>query len=308
MKFWQRAEKAGLLFPVLPNDVLTKTFDGSKCVTLDGQALAKALIAVCSKMAKEQNLQPKLAVVLAGEDPASQVYVANKTKMFAEAGFPSETICIPSHECTLAKLFATIDRLNEDNSVHGILVQLPLPKGINSADVLARIRPEKDVDGFLPQNVGLLATDNYTGALPCTPFGMMALLKAYGISVAGKNAVVIGRSNIVGKPMALLLLGEDATVTLAHSKSLDLPALCSKADIIVAAAGQRELVRAEFVKPGAVILDVGIHRTESGKLCGDVQREVTARAAALSPVPKGVGPMTIAMLLVNTLLASRARG
>ena len=194
--------------------------------------------------------------------------------------------------------------MNFDGNVDGILVQLPLPKKLNSEKILNTIIPQKDVDGFQTHNIGSLATGEFNGAIACTPFGIMAMLYSYGITISGKNAVVIGRSNIVGKPMGLLLLSADATVTLAHSKTKNLNEICKNADILVAAAGQSQMITKDFIKPGAIVIDVGIHRKENGKLCGDVHDNVKEIASALSPVPGGVGPMTIAMLMVNTAIAA----
>lgn len=248
-------------------------------------------------------MKPCLAVILVGDDPASQVYVANKTKAFAAVGFASSLHRLPA-STPQASLEGLIEELNRDPGVHGMLLQLPLPQHLEAKGALARISPAKDVDGFLPENLGKLAAGDPSGALACTPFGVMVLLEAAGIALRGRRVLVIGRSLTVGKPMGLLLLNSDATVTYAHSRSENLQILVRESDVVVAAAGVRELVQAAWLQPHAVVVDVGMHRDESGKLGGDVQRGAEQRCAALSPVPGGVGPMTIAMLLVNTALAA----
>ncbi len=249
---------------------------------------------------------PGLAVILVGEDPASQVYVRNKQKACEEVGFYSEKHTLPANT-TRETLLALIDKLNNQKNIHGILVQLPLPKesGIAEEDVIQAIDPAKDVDAFGYANVGRITVGN-ASFLPCTPAGVMELLHTYGIDPAGKEAVVIGRSNIVGKPQALLLLAENATVTVAHSRTPDLAAVTRRADIVVAAVGKARLITADMIKEGAVVIDVGMNRDENGKLCGDVDFEsVSQKASYITPVPGGVGPMTIAMLLQNTLTAAK---
>ena len=255
---------------------------------------------------------PGLAVVLVGEDPASSVYVRSKGKATVEAGMESIEHRLPD-TASESELLALVDTLNRDPNVDGILVQLPLPGQIDSARVIAAIDPDKDVDGFHVENAGRLAV-GAEAMVPCTPLGCLHLLKAELGDLTGLNAVVIGRSNIVGKPMAMLLLGESCTVTIAHSRTKDLPALCRTADILVAAVGRPEMVRGDWVKPGAAVIDVGINRlapTEEsgrGRLVGDVAYyEVATVAGAITPVPGGVGPMTIAMLLRNTLVAAHRR-
>ena len=255
---------------------------------------------------------PGLAVVLVGEDPASSVYVRSKGKATVEAGMESVEHRLP-YTASESELLALVDTLNRDPNVDGILVQLPLPGQIDSARVIAAIDPDKDVDGFHVENAGRLAV-GAEAMVPCTPLGCLHLLKAELGDLTGRNAVVIGRSNIVGKPMAMLLLGESCTVTIAHSRTNDLPALCRTADILVAAVGRPEMVRGDWVKPGAAVIDVGINRlapTEEGgkgRLVGDVAYdEVATVAGAITPVPGGVGPMTIAMLLRNTLVAAHRR-
>lgn len=276
---------------------------------LDGKALAAEIRAEVK--AQVDDLQQKgvhtaLAVVLVGDDPASQVYVRNKIKACGEAGIKSLEFRMPS-ETTQEALLAKIAELNADDTVDGILVQLPLPRQINAEAVIAAIDPAKDVDGFHTANAGALVTGK-EGFVPCTPFGVMRLIEKSGVDPAGKAAVIVGRSNIVGKPMALLLLAANATVTVAHSKTPDLGAVTRTADILVAAVGRVKLIKADMVKPGAIVIDVGMNRDENGKLCGDVDfASVKDVAGHITPVPGGVGPMTIAMLLQNTVIAARKR-
>ncbi len=276
---------------------------------LDGKALAAEIRAEVK--AQVDDLQQKgvhtaLAVVLVGDDPASQVYVRNKIKACGEAGIKSLEFRMPS-ETTQEALLAKIAELNADDTVDGILVQLPLPRQINAEAVIAAIDPAKDVDGFHTANAGALVTGK-EGFVPCTPFGVMRLIEKSGVDPAGKAAVIVGRSNIVGKPMALLLLAANATVTVAHSKTPDLGAVTRAADILVAAVGRAKLIKADMVKPGAVVIDVGMNRDENGKMCGDVDfASVKDVAGHITPVPGGVGPMTIAMLLQNTVIAARKR-
>ncbi len=282
---------------------------------LDGKAFAagvRAKVAAhVARLKDEHGLVPGLAVVLVGEDPASQVYVRNKHAQTVEAGMASFEHRLPA-ETSEAELLALVARLNADPSVHGILVQLPLPGHLNSDLVINAIAPGKDVDGFHVSNVGLLATGQKS-MVPCTPLGCLMLLRDLHGSLSGMEAVVVGRSNIVGKPMAQLLLGDSCTVTVAHSRTRDLAAVCRRADILVAAVGRAEMITGDFVKPGATVIDVGINRVErDGKprLVGDVQYASAAEVAgAITPVPGGVGPMTIACLLANTLTAAcRAHG
>jgi len=240
-----------------------------------------------------------------GEDPASRVYVRNKHKACAEVGFYSEVHELPA-DATEQQVLDLIDRLNECADIHGILVQLPLPKHLDEQKILLRIKPEKDVDAFHPYNVGKIMIGDYN-VLPCTPAGVMQLLSRSGVSASGKHCVVIGRSNIVGKPMAMLLLHDNGTVTVCHSRTPDLRAQTLQADILVSAVGRAGFVTADMVKPGAVVIDVGINRNADGKLCGDVDFEpVSEVASMITPVPGGVGPMTITMLLQNTLTAATA--
>ena len=262
--------------------------------------LVPAFVAVAGR-------KPGLTVVLVGEDPASGVYVRSKGKATEAAGMKSDTIILPA-DTSEDDLLDLVRKLNADATVDGILVQLPLPKQINENAVIATIDPNKDVDGFHPVNAGRLATGLH-GFVPCTPLGCLMLLKDRLGDLAGKDAVVIGRSNIVGKPMAQLLLGESCTVTIAHSKTKDLPAVVRRADIVVAAVGRPEMVKADWIKPGAAVIDVGINRIDAGegktRLVGDVAfDEVSQVAGAITPVPGGVGPMTIAVLLRNTLVAA----
>ncbi len=252
---------------------------------------------------KARRITPGLAVVIVGNDPASRVYVNNKKKACAECGIYSEEYALPE-ETTEEALLALVRELNERPDIHGILVQLPLPKHISEDKVILTIRPEKDVDAFHKQNVGAIMTGDYE-FVPCTPAGVMALLDEYGIDVTGKRAVVIGRSNIVGKPQAMLLLHKNATVTICHSRTQNLAEITREADILVAAIGKLEFVTKDMVKPGAVVIDVGMNRNAEGKLRGDVAfDEVSEIASYITPVPGGVGPMTITMLMQNTLRAA----
>lgn len=276
---------------------------------LDGKALAAEIRSeVKTQVAAlaEKGVSTALAVILVGDDSASQVYVRNKIKACADTGIRSLEFRMPA-ETTQQQLLAKIAELNADENVDGILVQLPLPKQINADAVISAIDPAKDVDGFHVVNAGALVTGK-KGFVPCTPFGVMRLIEKSGVNPRGKSAVIVGRSNIVGKPMALLLLAADATVTVAHSRTPDLCAVTRNADILVAAVGRAKLIKADMVKPGAVVIDVGMNRDENGKLCGDVDfSEVKAIAGSITPVPGGVGPMTIAMLMQNTVLAAQMR-
>ncbi|ATP40947.1 bifunctional methylenetetrahydrofolate dehydrogenase/methenyltetrahydrofolate cyclohydrolase FolD [Solibacillus sp. R5-41] len=257
-------------------------------------------VAIRVEALKKQGLTPGLAVILVGENPASKTYVTNKQKSCEQIGMYSELIKLPE-DTTEENLLDQIRTLNERQDIHGILVQLPLPKHIDEDEVIATISPEKDVDGFSPVSVGkmMLGQDTY---LPCTPYGVMKLLEYSGIEVAGKHAVIVGRSHIVGKPMGQLLLQNDATVTYTHSKTPDLPSFTKQADIIIAAVGRANFITKEHVKEGAVVIDVGINRDENNKLCGDVNfADVDGIASHITPVPGGVGPMTITMLLANTV-------
>jgi methylenetetrahydrofolate dehydrogenase (NADP+)/methenyltetrahydrofolate cyclohydrolase len=252
---------------------------------------------------KARGVTPGLAVIIVGEDPASRVYVANKVKACAELGLHSEHIVMPA-DTPEAALLAKIAELNRDAKIHGILVQLPVPKHIDSNKVLEAISPDKDVDGFHPENVGALVTGNMRFA-PCTPYGSMKLLEKSGVTIEGKHAVVVGRSNIVGKPMALLLLQANATVTICTSKTVDLAKFTRDADILVVATGKPKMITGDMIKPGAAVIDVGINRLPDGKLCGDVDFDSAKEVAGwITPVPGGVGPMTITMLVANTVQAA----
>lgn len=276
---------------------------------LDGKAVSAAVkqeVKTEVETLKQQGIAVGLAVIIVGDNPASRTYVNNKKKACAEAGIVSEEYALPE-STTQAELLDLIDTLNKKESIHGILCQLPLPKHLDEKAVIAAISPEKDVDAFHAVNVGHIMIGDYS-FLPCTPAGIMEMLKYYQIPIAGKECVVIGRSNIVGKPMAMLLLQQNGTVTVCHSKTVNLAAVTSRADILVAAVGIPKFVTADMVKDGAVVIDVGMDRDENGKLCGDVDfAAVEPKAAYITPVPGGVGPMTIATLLKNTVTAARSR-
>jgi methylenetetrahydrofolate dehydrogenase (NADP+)/methenyltetrahydrofolate cyclohydrolase len=273
---------------------------------IDGNALSQKLRAEVTsrtQVLKAKGITPGLAVILVGENPASQVYVRNKVKACQDSGLHS-LLEKYAEDMTEKALLDRIESLNQDPSIHGILVQLPLPKHIDSQKVIEAISPHKDVDGFHIASAGALMT-GMPGFWPCTPYGCMKMLESIGYDLKGKHAVVIGRSNIVGKPMAMMLLQKNATVTICHSATPDLKAMTLQADVIVAAVGKRNVLTADMVKPGAVVLDVGMNRNDEGKLCGDVDFDgVKAVASHITPVPGGVGPMTITMLLVNTLEAA----
>ena len=277
-------------------------------VIIDGKATAQAVRGALrdevAAVVAEKKTAPGLAVVIVGSDPASQVYVRNKHKACGEVGMYSEVHELPA-ETTEDELLLLIDKLNKDAKIHGILVQLPLPKHLDEEKVILAIDPKKDVDAFHPQNVGKIMIGNFS-FVPCTPAGVMELLKHYNIDPAGKHCVIIGRSNIVGKPQAMLMLKENATVTICHSKTADLAQITKSADILVAAVGKANFVTADMVKEGAIVIDVGINRNADGKLCGDVDfSSVEPMASYITPVPGGVGPMTITMLLKNTLTAAK---
>jgi len=274
---------------------------------IDGKAIAAKVRAEVKEGVAEftarTGIRPGLTVVIVGEDPASQVYVRNKGKASAEAGFQSRQIDLPA-STTERDLLDLVARLNADESVHGILVQLPLPGHIDDKKVIETISPEKDVDGFHPVNAGRLFTGG-ASFLPCTPYGILKMLDHEKVDLKGRHAVVVGRSNIVGKPVAMLLLSRHATVTICHSRTLDLPSVVRSGDVVVAAVGKAEMIRGSWIKPGAVVIDVGMNRNAAGKLCGDVAfEEAKEIAGAVTPVPGGVGPMTIAMLLQNTYEAA----
>lgn len=275
---------------------------------IDGKAIAaevKARVAAETEDLKARGITPGLAVILVGDDPASQIYVNSKERECAKVGFYSEKYVLPA-SASMDEILALVDKLNRDERLHGILCQLPLPRGLRPDAVINAISPDKDVDAFHPVNVGRVTRGDYIFA-PCTPAGVMEMLRHEGIPVAGKHCVVVGRSDIVGKPMALLMLHADATVTVCHSKTTDLAARCREADILVAAVGKPRFITADMVKPGAVVIDVGMNRLD-GKLYGDVNYAgVEPIAGYITPVPGGVGPMTIAMLLRNTLTAAKLR-
>lgn len=276
---------------------------------IDGKAVSARVKEQVRKEAetlKEKGIEIGLAVVIVGDNPASRVYVNNKKKACAEVGFNSYEYALPE-ETTEAELLELVEKLNNDDKVNGILVQLPLPKQINENAIINAIRPEKDVDAFHPENVGHIMIGDFS-FLPCTPAGVMELIAETGVDVCGKNCVVIGRSNIVGKPMAMLLLHKNGTVTICHSRTKNLEEICSNADILVAAVGKAGFVTPDMVKEGAVVIDVGMNRNAEGKLCGDV--DYTAcfdKAGYITPVPGGVGSMTIAMLMRNTLTAAKIK-
>ncbi len=271
---------------------------------IDGKAVSAAVKERVRDEIARDGLDIGLAVVIVGDDPASRVYVNNKKKACEFCGIKSYEYALPQ-DTTEAELLELIDTLNGDAKVNGILVQLPLPKQLDEKTIIEHISPVKDVDAFHESNVGRIMIGNYA-FLPCTPAGCMELIHSTGVDVSGKECVVIGRSNIVGKPMAMLLLHENGTVTVCHSRTKNLAEVCSRADILIAAVGRANFVTADMVKDGAVVIDVGINRLENGKLCGDVKfDEVSEKAGYITPVPGGVGPMTIAMLMKNTVMAKR---
>lgn len=277
---------------------------------IDGKAIAaliRAEQATRAAQLKEQGIEPALAVILVGEDPASKVYVRNKARACKECGIRSEVIRM-SAETTQAELMAEIERVNSDPALHGLLIQLPLPAHLDEAAALAAVDWRKDVDGFHKMNAGALL-EGEEGVRPCTPAGCMELLRRSHVPLAGANAVVVGRSNIVGKPMALMLLEANCTVTICHSRTKNLPDIVKNADIVVAAVGRAGFITGDMIKPGAAVIDVGINRREDGTLCGDVDFDAAQEKAGwITPVPGGVGPMTIAMLMKNTLDAAEKHG
>jgi methylenetetrahydrofolate dehydrogenase (NADP+)/methenyltetrahydrofolate cyclohydrolase len=276
---------------------------------IDGKAIAAKIreeIAAGVAMLKSKGVTPGLAVVLVGDDPASQVYVRMKEQACEKAGIYSDEHKLPK-ETTEAQLLALVDELNRDERIDGILVQLPLPRQIDESKVLEAISPKKDVDGFHPYNVGRLVTGNPLFQ-PCTPYGVMKMIEHTGVDLTGKEVVVVGRSNIVGKPVALMCLAQHATVTICHSRTKDLAAQVAKADVLIAAVGRAEMIKGSWIKPGAVVIDVGVNRVGDKKLVGDVEFDAALeRAGAITPVPGGVGPMTITMLLYNTLESAKRR-
>ena len=276
---------------------------------INGKEISAAIRAeikeATERLVAESGVRPGLAVIIVGEDPASQVYVRNKKRACDEVGFYSESYELPE-STTQDELNALVDRLNKDEKIHGILCQLPLPKHLDENEVIMRIDPKKDVDAFHPENVGKIMIGDYS-FLPCTPAGVMALLERSGIEVSGKKCVVVGRSNIVGKPQAMLLLEKNGTVTICHSRTKNLAEVCRRADILVAAIGKADFFTGDMIKEGAVVIDVGMNRRADGKLTGDVDFEsVAPKASYITPVPGGVGPMTITMLMQNTLTAAKS--
>jgi methylenetetrahydrofolate dehydrogenase (NADP+) / methenyltetrahydrofolate cyclohydrolase len=279
---------------------MTEIIDGKKVA----EHLRKEVREEVKKLKEETNIVPGLAAVLVGTNPASQIYVRNKRKACEEVGIYSEEYNLPE-DITEGDLLSLVEKLNHDEKIHGILVQLPLSKQINEAKILRAVSPMKDIDGFHPENVGLLVEGN-PRFIPCTPYGIIKLLDYYGIEIQGKEAVVVGRSNIVGKPISLLLLHRHATVTISHSRTRSLAEVTLRADILVAAIGRAKLITEDMVKEGATVIDVGINRLPDGKLSGDVDFErVSEKASYITPVPGGVGPMTIGMLLWNTLSSAK---
>ena len=273
---------------------------------IDGKRVAKSTLQALRPRIDALPRPPGIAVVRVGEDPASKVYVGRKTARAQRLGFRHEEVHL-DETVSQAMLEAEIDRLNADDGIDGILVQLPLPKGLDSTAILDRIDPRKDVDGFHPDNAGHLAQGR-PRFVPCTPFGVMKILNDFGVQLEGKRAVVVGRSNIVGRPMSMLLEQANATVTVAHSRTHNLPELLLDADVVVAAVGRPHFVKGDWIKPGAIVVDVGINRLDDGQLVGDVDTQSAAqRASAITPVPGGVGPMTIAMLMANTVKAAEQR-
>ena len=275
---------------------------------INGKEISAAIRAeikeATERLVSESGVRPGLAVIIVGEDPASQVYVRNKKRACDEVGFYSESYELPE-STTQDELNALVDRLNKDEKIHGILCQLPLPKHLDENEVIMRIDPKKDVDAFHPENVGKIMIGDYS-FLPCTPAGVMALLERSGIDVCGKECVVVGRSNIVGKPQAMLLLHANGTVTICHSRTKNLAEVCRRADILVAAIGKADFFTGDMIKEGAVVIDVGMNRRADGKLTGDVDfASVEPKASYITPVPGGVGPMTITMLMQNTLTAAK---
>ena len=271
---------------------------------INGKELAKEIRLNLKEIVEKENLSPKLAVILCGDDEASKVYVRNKSKACDEVGIKFEEFLLPS-TTTQKELLELIDKLNQDKEIDGILLQSPIPKGLNIEEAFEKIRPEKDVDGFNPYNVGKLCIGE-DGFIPCTPYGIMKMFEKYNINLEGKKAVIVGRSNIVGKPMAQCLLSKNATVTICHSRTKDLKEELKDADVVIAAVGKRNVIKADMIKEGAVVIDVGMNRNDEGKLCGDVDfEEISKKASFITPVPGGVGPMTVAMLMENVVKACK---
>ena len=273
---------------------------------INGKELAKEIRLKLKEKVEKENIKAKLAVILCGDNEASKVYVRNKSKACNEVGIEFEEHLLPS-TTTQKELLSLIDSLNENEDIDGILLQSPIPKGLNIEEAFERILPEKDVDGFNPYNVGKLCIGE-DGFIPCTPLGIMKMFEKYNIDLEGKKAAVVGRSNIVGKPMAQCLLSKNATVTICHSRTKDLKTELKEADVVIAAVGKRKIIKADMIKEGAVVIDVGMNRNDEGKLCGDVDfEEVSKKASYITPVPGGVGPMTVAMLMNNVIKAYEKR-
>lgn len=299
--FFSRAHQAGYTIPNVA--VHQEFYPNTNCLILNGKVVLENFIIQTQTLSSARSKNLTLAIILVGDNPASHVYVKNKVKIFEKANYKTNLIALNEAESSTQSLIKKIKELNANKNVSGILVQLPLPKHIETEVVLSAISPEKDVDGFSAYNIGLLALNASNLHMACTPFGIMLLLKAYGISVEGKHCVVVGRSRIVGKPMGLALLNENATVTYLHSYTQDIFKFTQQADILIVAAGKKHFIHKNHVKSGAIVVDVGIHKNHDESLSGDVHPDVAQIAHALTPVPKGVGPMTIAGLLVNTTLA-----
>lgn len=301
--FFTQAISSGFVLPQYQNT--KQYFPGTECLHLDGKWLLNQIVDQCKNLFSSGNKkQPNLAVILVGDEPSSQVYVANKIKAFSRAGFASKLFKISSSDASSEAVIECIHQLNDDNSCDGVLIQLPLPKHLDAQAILKLIDRKKDVDGFSPENIGLLTLNDSTGIIACTPFGIMMLLSAYGIQLAKKRCVIVGRSSIVGKPAGLLFLNSDATVTFTHSHTENLSFYTREADILVVAAGKKHLIQKDDIKNGAIVIDVGIHKNSDGKLTGDVHPNVIDKASAFTPVPGGIGPTTIAALLLNTAISS----
>ncbi len=304
LNFFSQAFKSGFRLPNYSTQ--NELFPRSNCIRLDGKRLSQDIVAQATIIGNSLlQKTPKLAIILVGDDPASHIYVKNKQKIFEKAKFLTTLVNLSPNQSSEKEIIELIEVFNQDSSIHGILVQLPLPKEFNTERILSRISPQKDIDGFSTYNLGCLALNQKQSHIACTPLGIMMLLSAYGINVHGKNCVVIGRSRIVGKPMGLLLMNENATVTFLHSYSENIKSFTQNADILIVATGQKHFIQKDDIKPHAVVIDVGIHKNADGSLSGDVHPNVSEVASALTPVPKGVGPMTIAGLIVNIILAAQ---
>ena len=301
MKYFEPFSKIGFQLPHLNGEI----FENSHCIKMNGDSLSKNLIEQCKSIVLNFSEKPKLAVILVGDDEASHIYVNRKIKSCFNVGIQSVPYFFKSHEITQSQLIQRIQKLNDDRTITGILVQLPLPSHINSKNIIHSISPHKDVDGFTVQNQGKLMIDNVTPPLPCTPLGILLLLYSYRISISKKNVVVIGRSQIVGRPAGMMMMHENATVTYCHSWTENLDLITSQADILITAMGKSNFIQSSMLKEKSIIIDVGIHRNSEGKLNGDVHKNAILKAGYLTPVPGGVGPMTIACLLMNTVYLKR---